>query len=91
MHEQVKPYRYKNAALNLLYKGMNIYLENKPKGKLFHDPLAAAAMINPDICEWREVELYRRKGKWGSVLKNGTNTFISVKADRDKFVKELIK
>jgi pyrimidine-specific ribonucleoside hydrolase len=91
MHEQVAPYKNKNAALRLIYEGMGIYLKNKPQGKLFHDPLAAAAMINPDICEWREVEIYRHKGKWGSRLKEGTNTFISIKADRQKLVDELVR
>jgi pyrimidine-specific ribonucleoside hydrolase len=91
MHEQVAPHKDKNAALSLLYKGMDVYLKNKPRGKLFHDPLAAAAMINPDICEWREVEIYRHKGKWGSRLKEGTNTFISIKADRQKLIEELVR
>jgi pyrimidine-specific ribonucleoside hydrolase len=90
MHEMVKPHKDKNAALNLIYKGMEIYLAKKPKGKLFHDPLAAASMINPEICQWKEVELYRRHGQWGSKLKDGTNTFISISADRDKFIETLV-
>jgi hypothetical protein len=91
MHEQIRPHKDKNAALNLLFRGMDVYLRDKPKGKLFHDPLAAAAMINPDICEWREVELYRKQGKWGSRLMTGTGTFISIIADRQKLIEELVK
>jgi len=53
--------------------------------------MTASAIVNPEIFKWREVELYREKGKWGSRLQSGTNTQISIKADRDKFIKELIK
>lgn len=54
------------------------------------DPLAASAIVNPNIFEWREVELYREKGKWGSRLKNETGTKISIKIDREKFIQELV-
>jgi pyrimidine-specific ribonucleoside hydrolase len=91
MHEMVKPHRFKSPGINMIYRGMQIYLAKKSKGKLFHDPLAAASMINPDICQWKEVELYRQHGKWGSRLKEGTNTFISITADREKFVEELVR
>lgn len=68
---------------------MTKYLEDHPGGKLFHDPLAAATIIKPDICSFEEVEVYYEKGGWGSRKKAGTDTVISVNADRDKFIKIL--
>lgn len=79
------------SPLKRMYEGMELYLQKRPEGKMFHDPLAASAIVNPDIFEWRTVEMYREKGKWGSRLKDGTNTQISIKADREKFIQELIK
>lgn len=90
MHERIKPYRYNNAGLSLLVEGMDLYLKNKPGGKAFHDPLAACVAISSDCCEFREVEIYREKGEWGSRLKNGTNTFVSVKCNRDRFEEVLV-
>lgn len=77
-----------SKSLNLLIKMMSYYLSKHPDGKKFHDPLAAVAMINPDIFEWREVEVYREKGKWGSKLKTGTNTWITVKVNENDFWNE---
>lgn len=90
MHERIKPYRYNNAGLNLLVEGMEIYLRNNSNGKAFHDPLAACVAISPDCCEFREVEIYREKGEWGSRLSNGSGTFISVKCNRDRFEEVLV-
>jgi len=39
---------------------------------------------------WREVELYTEKSKWGSRIKKGTNTFISVDYDREQFINVLL-
>lgn len=89
MHEQVKPHKDNNPGIALIYQGMTVYLK-KSLGKAFHDPLAACAMINPDICEFKEVELYREKGEWGSVLKEGTNTFISISVDFPEFIRTLV-
>lgn len=90
MHERIKPHRHNNEGLNLLVDGMEKYLDKKSDGKAFHDPLAACVAISSDCCEFREVEIYREKGEWGSRLKNGTNTFISVKCNREKFEQTLI-
>lgn len=62
-HDKMKDVKF-NKSLELIYKGMEIYLKKNKDGKLFHDPLAAAMMINPDICESVEVEVYREKGEW---------------------------
>lgn len=90
MHERIKPHRHNNAGLELLVKGMDFYLKNKSSGKAFHDPLAACVAISPDCCEFKEVELYRSKGEWGSKLQEGTNTFISIKCNRDRFEEVLV-
>lgn len=90
MHERIKPHRHNSAGLNLLVEGMDVYLKNKPEGKAFHDPLAACVAISSDCCEFREVEIYREKGEWGSRLKEGTNTFISVKCNRERFEDVLV-
>lgn len=55
-------------------------------GKKLHDPLAACCAIDRDIAMWAEVQLYRSKGEWGSRLCPGSNTWIIVDYDREKFV-----
>lgn len=76
--------------LKMIYFGMDKYLEKHPKGKKFHDPLAACAAIDESIIDWREVEIFREKGKWGSRLRDGSNVWISVDYDREKFIKTLL-
>jgi inosine-uridine nucleoside N-ribohydrolase len=90
MHERIKPHRHNNAGLNLIVDGMEFYLKNKPTGKAFHDPLAACTAISADCCEFKEVELYREKGEWGSRLKSETNTFISIKCNKERFEEVLV-
>ncbi len=90
MHERIKPHRHNNIGLNMMVDGMEYYLKHKPSGKAFHDPLAACAAIDPSIIDFREVEIYREKGEWGSRLADGSNTFISISYDREKFEKVLV-
>lgn len=90
MHERIKPHRHNNPGISLLVDGMEFYLKNKPSGKAFHDPLAACVAIEPTVCEFREVQIYREKGEWGSKLRDGTNMFISVSVDRGKFEQILV-
>lgn len=85
MHERIKPFKNNNIGLNLLVAGMEFYLDKKSHGKAFHDPLAACVAINPAICEFKEVEMYREKGEWGAKLSPGSNTLISVGINRDAF------
>ena len=59
--------------------------------KKLHDILPAISISYPDVCEWREVELYYNKTGWGSNIKEGTNTFISVNYNNDKFIEYLLK
>ena len=66
---------------------MGVYLEKNPKGKALHDPLAACVAIDPTIIEMKEVEVYRTsKTDWGSNLKEGTNTHISIRCDVQAFM-----
>lgn len=84
-HDRLKADRYKTAGLDLIYKGMDLYLKKRPEGKKFHDPLAAAVAVDPSICEFREVKLYRQKGDWGSYLSEDSNTFISINMNLERF------
>ncbi len=90
MHERIRPHRHNNIGLDLMVDGMDFYLSNKKHGKAFHDPLAACVAIDPSIVEFREVEVYREKGDWGSKLAEGTNTFISVAVNREAFENILV-
>ena len=90
MHERMAPYRDKNPALKMVYDGMTSYLRKRPEGKKFHDPLAVCVAINPDIAEFRQVEIFREKGQWGSKPSETSNTWISIQADKDKFFETMI-
>lgn len=77
---------HKRFAGHPVIKGlMDIYLSRHPNGKMLHDPLAACCAIDPSICTFKEVEMYRERGEWGCKEKAETNTFISVKVDKEKF------
>lgn len=86
MHEQFLPFRDKTIGLNFMCKGMELYLRRHPGGKKFHDPLAAAVMIEPLTCEFMPVKLFRSKGEWGSNYVEDSNTLISVEADEEMMV-----
>lgn len=73
-------------ALDRGYRGRN----NRGEGKKLHDLLPAICITYPDVCEWRQVELYNDKYGWGSNIKEGTNTFISVSHDKQKFIEYLL-
>jgi pyrimidine-specific ribonucleoside hydrolase len=87
MHERVSAVKDANPAMNMIYRGMDRYLARRSEGKMFHDPLAACVAVDPSIVEMAEVEVYREKGEWGSKLASGTNTFISVSVDHEKFMR----
>jgi pyrimidine-specific ribonucleoside hydrolase len=89
MHEQVSKPAFCVPAFCVFQELMEDYLSNHPQGKLFHDPLAAATIVRPDICAYEGVEVYYEGGKWGSRKKEGSNTRISVNADRQKFIEVL--
>ena len=88
-HTFLKKTTEPGLGLQLIMQGMEAYLERKPKGKKFHDPLAVCAAIDPTVITWAEVEMYRERGKWGARLKPGSGTWISVKVDTLKMVEIL--
>lgn len=94
MHTFVEPFRKRSQSLELIWQGMDTFLGNTGKsgegsGKKLHDPLAACCAIEPDIATWAEVRLFRSKGKWGSYLEPGSNTWITVGYDHEKFLEIL--
>lgn len=75
--------------LQLIHRGTEAYLAKHSGGKKFHDPLAACCALTPEIGEWAEVKLFREKGQWGSILSPGSNTWIIVDYDHERFVETL--
>jgi inosine-uridine nucleoside N-ribohydrolase len=73
-------------GMALVREGMEVYLSHRPAGKAFHDPLAAAVALDESVCEFREVEVYRQRGEWGSRLAADTGTRISIALDRERFL-----
>jgi pyrimidine-specific ribonucleoside hydrolase len=90
MHEYMQPYKNNNPGLSLMIDGMDHYLKRHPSGKAFHDPLAAAVAIDPSVCQFADVELYRHKGEWGSKESDKPNARISISVDMDKFRKVIV-
>jgi inosine-uridine nucleoside N-ribohydrolase len=82
-HERVRGLSKRTSGLDLVFHGMDRYLAEHDAGKLLHDPLAMAVAIEPDICEFKRVEMYRQKGEWGARLKPDSDVQIAV-ALRDK-------
>jgi inosine-uridine nucleoside N-ribohydrolase len=91
MHSFMLPHIGKNPGLDLMIAGMSVYLEKNRTGKAFHDPLAACVAIEPDICKFALVELYRSKGEWGSRYSCHPNAYISIQADIDRFKNVMIE
>jgi pyrimidine-specific ribonucleoside hydrolase len=90
MHERMRPHRAAHPGLDLAFAGMDEYLTRKPDGKKFHDPLAACVAIDSSICEFRRVDLYRRRGEWGSKLNPDSRNQIAISVDRSKFEQVLV-
>lgn len=89
MHDRMIDVENPNPGFVMMREGMRKFLSKHPTGKAFHDPLAACTAIDPGICRFAEVEVYREHGEWGSRLSSSTNTFISIDYDRDRFEKIL--
>jgi pyrimidine-specific ribonucleoside hydrolase len=92
MHERMMAVENPNPGFAMMREGMVKYLAKHPAGKAFHDPLAACTAIDPGICQFARVELY--KGEWGSRLVGpglpaDSNTHISISYDRDRFERTL--
>lgn len=89
MHDRMSAVAHPTRGFAFMREGMARYLAATPTGKAFHDPLAACTAIEPSICTFREVEVYRAKGEWGSRLADATRTFISIAHDRVAFERVL--
>jgi inosine-uridine nucleoside N-ribohydrolase len=77
-------------ALRLIHRGMSAYLDKNKEGKKFHDPLAAACALDPEIGTWAEVMLYRERGEWGSYLQEHSGIQIITGYDHERFVRSLV-
>jgi pyrimidine-specific ribonucleoside hydrolase len=88
-HERVKALPKRTSGLDLVLRGMELYLDKNPEGKKLHDPLAMTVAIEPGICEFRRVEMYRQKGEWGARLKPDSDVQIAVSVDRERFFQVL--
>ncbi|WP_344659053.1 nucleoside hydrolase [Catenulispora subtropica] len=73
-------------GMALVREGMGVYLAKRHAGKAFHDPLAAAVALDESVCTFREVEVYRERGAWGTRLAADTRTRISVSVDHARFL-----
>lgn len=90
LHAQVTQVKEQSQSLEIIWRGMSRYLEDRAAGKLFHDPLAACCAIDPDIGQWAEVRIFRERGQWGSELAQGTGTQIITGYDRARFIQTLL-
>lgn len=91
-HDRVRGLKKRTDGLELCLQGMDVYLRQKPEGKLLHDPLAMAQAINPLVCDTAHVEVYREKGEWGSrwpELPDSPNAWISTRVHREAFFETL--
>ncbi|WP_327001874.1 nucleoside hydrolase [Dactylosporangium sp. NBC_01737] len=102
LHAEVAAVRHRATSLDLIWQGMDVYLNGPdapaghhresadPRGKMLHDPLAACCAIDPSIAEWAEVDLYRERGAWGSRPAPGSGVHITVAHDHQKFLATLL-
>ena len=89
-HERAKALPKRTAGLDIVIAGMELYLGKTPEGKMLHDPLAMAVAIEPDICEFARVEMYRQKGEWGARAKPDSDVQIAIELrDRQRFFEVL--
>jgi pyrimidine-specific ribonucleoside hydrolase len=88
-HDRVAALPKRTAGLDLVFEGMSLYLKKNPAGKKLHDPLALAVAIDPTVCTFARVEVYRSRGEWGSRLSPQSDTQISIAVDRERFFEVL--
>lgn len=89
-HALIAPHRNARAGIAVAYDAMSRYLEERPEGKLLHDPLAAMAVVEPGIFTWREVAVTHARGQWGAREASGTATFITTSVDQARLIGVLI-
>ncbi len=94
LHQKIASLKGKSKALELIWKGMEKHLYKhmeKPSGpKKIHDLLAACCAIDPNIGEWKEVNLFWQKGEWGAELSPGSNTWIIIDFNKQRFEETLM-
>ena len=67
VHERVTAVKDKSLSMQMIHKGMDLYLRKHPQGKKFHDPLAACCAIDDSIARWSDdVVIFRERGQWGA-------------------------
>lgn len=86
LHKINKGYGRENL---LLRRYLNTFVYNCKEGKKLHDPLAAACAIDPTVGTWAKVDLWRKKGHWGSTLNPESNLEIIIDYDRPRFIEVL--
>jgi inosine-uridine nucleoside N-ribohydrolase len=90
LQDRLAPRTSENAGLAMAWEAMAVYFRDRPEGKMLHDPMAAAAAIEPEAFRWAEVEVYRDQGRWGARAQGGTRTFITVSADARRALSVLL-
>ncbi|MBU0550232.1 nucleoside hydrolase [Myxococcota bacterium] len=80
-----------HEGLKIITHGMRAYLQRRPEGKLFHDPLAACCALDPEIGRWAEVSLDHAKAGWGARLSPGSGLRIITGYDRARFLRVLLE
>jgi inosine-uridine nucleoside N-ribohydrolase len=73
-------------GLATMIAALDRYLIDKGVGKAMHDVVAATCTLDERVCEFVEVEIYREKGEWGARACAGTNTWISIGFDEQRFL-----
>ena len=89
MHEIFAGIKQHSKTYELIWQGMEVYLQARPEGKLLHDPLTACCAIDESIGIWREVEIFQEKNQWGAKLADGSGTWIIIDYDHEKFLQIL--
>jgi len=77
-------------TLALIYSVMDRYLRNKPGGKKLHDPLALAVALDESVCTLAEVRMFHTSEGWGSQISPGSDVWISIDYDPEKFQSVLL-
>ena len=93
LHKQVTALRKRSKSLQMIWRGMDMYLgggKKVGKSKKLHDPLAACCAICPEIGTWAKVELYSQGREWGSRLVEEGNTYIIVDYNRELFLQTFL-
>ena len=90
LHSRIAAHPDLTVGARLAAEAMAVYLEERPEGKLLHDPLAAAAVLDPAAFRWVEVEVFRERGLWGARPQADTRTFITVGIDVERALAALL-